>query len=53
MGDSHFECGGMDYGNFFGVALCDRAQFSGMAMAVLGDVAVAGQCDVCLHLAFF
>ncbi len=43
----------MGHGNFFGVALCDGAQFSGMAMAVLGDAAVVGQCHVCLHLAFF
>jgi hypothetical protein len=53
VGDSYFQCGGMDYGDFFGVAVCAGAQFSGLAVDVVGDAAVVGECDVCLHLAFF
>jgi hypothetical protein len=43
----------MDYGYFSRLALCEGAEFSGLAVDVLGHVAVARQCDVCLYLAFF
>ena len=52
VGDSYFQCGGMDYGYFSGVAICSSASSPGLAVVVLGDVAVAGECDVCLYVAF-
>ncbi len=53
VGDSYFQCGGMDYGYFSSVAVCDGAQSPGLAVVVLGNVAVACECDVCLYVAFF
>ena len=52
VGDSYFQCGGVDYGYFFSLAICNSAQSSGLAVAVLGHVAVACECDVCLYVAF-
>ena len=52
VGDSYFQCGGMDYGHLSGVAVCNSAPSPGLAMVVLGDVAVARECDVCLYVAF-
>ena len=52
VGDSYFQCGGMDYGHFSGVAVCDGASSPGLAVAVLGNVAVARECNVCMYMAF-
>ena len=52
VGDSYFQCGGMDYGYFLGVAVCNGAPSPGLAVVVLGNAAIARQCDVCLYMAF-
>ena len=52
VGDSYFQCGGMDYGYFLDRAVCNSAQSPGLAVAVLGNAAVARECDVCLYVAF-
>ena len=42
----------MDYGYFLDMAVCNSAQSPGLAVAVLGNAAVARECDVCLYMAF-